>query len=352
MNARIILALVRKDIQLFFKDRFFAFITVFGLLVYIAIFFLLPNSVDETLELAIYAPDLPEELFTELASEGLVWHQYDYEEDIRLAIQAGNEQVGLVFPGDTMKKIATGEKVAARLYFAAALPVEFQQAYTLLIEELGFMLAGKPLNLEVEEKIIGPDRAGQQVTPRRRMLPMLAIFILMTETLGLASLITNEIESGTLRALLVTPLRVGGLFLSKGITGVSLAFGQVVLLLAVTGGLIEQPLLVLVTVLLGGLLVAAIGFLISSVARDIMSVMGWGILGMVLLAIPAFNVLIPGLVSNWIKVLPSYYLVDTIYRVTNLGAGWAEVAQNLWILLAASSLLFALGMYTLSRRLQ
>jgi ABC-2 type transport system permease protein len=217
---------------------------------------------------------------------------------------------------------------------------------------LGYFLAGQPLNVESEEIVLGPDMAGRQVPPRQRMLPVLAVFILMIESWGLASLISTEVETGTLRALLVTPLKVEGLFLSKGITGVLMSFGQVLLLLGITGGLAREPLLVLTGLLLGGLLVTGLSFLIASLARDMMSVMAWGMLVMVVLAIPAFNVLLPGLASNWIKVIPSYYFVDTIYRVINFNAGWSQVNASLMALLAMAVAFFGLGVLSLGRKLQ
>lgn len=116
------------------------------------------------------------------------------------------------------------------------------------------------------------------------MLQLLVVFVLMVECLGLASLIAAEVESGTLSTLLVTRLTMPGLSAGKGIFGTGFAFAQAAVLMLITGGLSQQPLLILTALLLGAWLVTGVAFLIASVGRDLMSVMGWGILALLLLA--------------------------------------------------------------------
>jgi ABC-2 type transport system permease protein len=349
MDGRIVTTLVAKDLSLLFKNRFFALITVFGLVFYVATYFLIPQTVDETLDLALYAPAVPAALAA-LESEGLALHRMESEETLKAAVAGGDYQAGVVLPDGLSDHIAAGDKIQVHLYFSTDLPDEFQQLYIIFLQELAFMIAGQPLNIETTEEVLGPDLAGMQIPPRDRLLPLLAIFILMMETLGLASLISMEIAAGTLQALLVTPMRVQHLFLGKGLTGTFLAFGQVVLLMAITGGLSRQPGLILLALLLGSILVTGIGFLVASVARDMMSVMGWGVVALLVLAIPAVTILLPGTASAWVRVLPSYYLIDTVHQVLNFGAGWGQVWPNLLGLTAFSALFVALGILVLQRK--
>lgn len=352
MNPRMIFALVQKDITLYFKNRFFALVTVLGLVFYVAIYFLLPREMDETLQLAWFAPELPAAFVESLQEEGLVINAYPSETALVEAVDEGDEPFGIALPENFVPALLQGERPQVRIYYRSELPDEFREAYSLLIGELGFMLAGKTLNIEVEEVLIGQDMAGQQIAPRQRMLPVLVIFILMIETMGLAALISSEVVTGTLKALLVTPLRVEGLFLSKTITGVLMAFTQVLILMGIIGGFQREMPLVVLTLFLAALLVTGLSFLVASAARDMMSVMGWGMMAMIILAIPAFNVLLPGLTTDWIKVIPSYYMVDTIHRVVNFGAGWGQTGNNLLALSAFSVAFTGLGVVSLRRKLQ
>lgn len=342
--------LVAKDLNLYFKDRFYAFITVLTIIFLIAVYFLLPNTVDETLTFGIYAPVMPPALARTLADEGVVLQDWPSEDALKAAVAAGDVQAGIVLPPDMTQQIMAGAKPQVRLYLAADLPAEFRDMYQLVVRELAFLVGGRPLDIETQEEVLGPDLAGQQIPPRRRMLPLLAVFALLMETLGLASLISSEVESGTLRALLVTPVRVPDLFLSKGIVGVGLAFGQAVLLLAITGGLARQPIIILLALLLGSAMVTGLAFLVASVARDFMSVIGYGTLALIVLAIPGMAVALPGFISGWVRILPSHYLVDTVHRVVNFGAGWGDVGLNLVILAGFSALFVALGIVALRRR--
>ncbi|MCP4428864.1 MAG: ABC transporter permease [Chloroflexi bacterium] len=350
MNWQIVKTLVLKDINLYFKNQFFALVTVLGVVAYSGIYYLMPSVVDETLEMGIFAPGLTNPLAEELAEEGLVLTQFESEAALKTAVIEAEFPVGIAVADDFMEKLTADENPEIRIYVTDGVPPEFQEMYALVFRELSFMLAGRPLTIEATEEVLGVDRVGDQIPPRNRMLPLLGIFILMVETLGLASLISMEVESGTLGALLVTPLKVEGLFVGKGIFGTALAFVQVAVLMAIVGGLSREPALILTALLLGSFLVTGLGFMMASVSKDLMSVMGWGILAILVLAIPSLNVLIPGLVTNWIKIIPSFYLVDTVHRVINFDASWGDVGGNLLALLAFGLAFMALGILALRRK--
>jgi ABC-2 type transport system permease protein len=352
MNAGIVGALVAKDFKLFFRNRFFALITVLGLAAFAGMFYLLPNTVNEELEIGLVSPPLPPSIASLLDEEGASLVRYDTEDALTAAIAAGDIPAGIVLPSDLAQMLASGQKGRVKIYFASDFPEDMKQTYIIFVQELAFMAKGQGLNIEGEAEVLGVDRAGAQVPPRERMLPLLAVFVLMMETMGLANLISGEVAGGTLRALLTTPLRVEGLFVAKGITGVAFTFTQAALLVAVTGGLNQQPLIVLTALLLGSLLVTGIGFLIASVTKDILSVLGLGVLALIILALPAFGILMPGTVSQWVRVIPSYYVVDTIFQAANFSIGWSDVAGNMLILLASSVVFLALGVIVLKRKFQ
>jgi ABC-2 type transport system permease protein len=351
MNLAVIAALVRKDILLYYKNKLFAFLSVLMLVTYLAVFFLTPSSVNETIEIAWVGPTLPGSFMEELQEEGLILHSYPSEAELQAAVQAGDEMVGVVLPDDFVQQIRMGEKPRATLYFQSELPDEFRTVYPLVIEEMGYFFAGQTLNIETDEVMLGPDMAGQQIPPRQRMVPLLAVFLLIVEMMGLASLLTAEIETGTLSALMVTPLTVAGLFISKGIAGIIIVFTQVALVLVMIGGFRSQPLLLIAVLIIGALLVTAVALLISSVSRDMLTVIAWGILAMFMLSLPSFNILMPGLITQWIRVLPSYYLIDPVYRIMNFGAGWNDVSGQLLVLLAFSLGLYGLGVLAVRRKL-
>ncbi len=352
MNGRIILALIKKDIQVFFSNQFFALITALALVAYLGIYFAMPSTVDETIEMAIFAPSIPLQFADTLEDDGVVLKNMESKVALETAVTDNEYAVGVILPEELTQALATGEQGQIELYFSPDFPEELKEAYIIFFEEIGYALAGQPFNIDVHEEILGVDRAGNQIPQREKMLPFFAVLVLTMETLGLASLISSEIESGTLQALLITPMRMEGLFIAKGTVGVGLAFFQAVVLMAVTGGLSQQPLLIIVALLLGSLLVTGLGFLLASVATDLMSVMSWGVPIILLLSLPAMSLLLPGLTTDWVKVLPSYYLIDTVYQAVNFNLSWADAGSNLLILAAFSLAFMGLGIVVLRRKFQ
>ncbi len=351
MSWLIIGALVRKDLTLFLRNRFFAFMAIFGLAAYIGIYFVMPNIVDEELELAIYAETVPP-VFEMARQQGIVTELLESEGAVKEAVESGEVVAGIVLPDDFLDRLRAGEETRLELYFASDAPSDLKDSVTTLLRELSYLQSGEQPAVVISQRILGTDMVGKQIPMRNRMLPLFAVLIILTETLGLASLITEEVESGTVRALLATPMTVGGLFTAKAITGVSLAFIQALVLLAITGGMAQQPLVIVATLLLGAFLVTGVGFLIAARGRDLMSVMAYGMPALLILSVPSFGVIFPGAIAGWVKVIPSYYLVDIVHQTVNFGASWGEVWQNMLILLGFDIAIVTLGIITLRRRLR
>jgi len=349
MNLHIIGALVAKDLSLFFRNRFFAIITVIGLVFYIVIYFVMPKSVDENLEIGLYSPvALP--VFEQVEGEGLEIEKVESEDLLKEGVTEGRYVAGITLPADIMEGFTSMQKPIISVYFASDVPEEIKTTVEVLIRELAYQQAGQSLAIEVSEEILGPDLAGMQIPPRDRMRPLFAILLIMMETLGMANLITEEIERRTINALLVTPVSVKELTIAKGITGVSLAFVQAVLLMAIIGGMSQEPLITLTALLLGAVLVTGASFIIAALSKSFMSVLAWGMLILIILFIPAFGIMFPGAVTGWVKVIPSYYLVDTVHRASSFGAGWGDVWYNLGVLLGSGLALGLIGTLALRRR--
>jgi ABC-2 type transport system permease protein len=352
MNIRVMAALLKKDIALFMSNRFYMLITFLGIIFYIGIYFVMPASVDEKLSLAMYAPVMPPAFSQLVNHEGAEVELYPSEAALKQAVLDGDYQVAVALPADIADIWSKGGRPEITVYYASAMPPETSAVVVALVKELAYAQTGQALNLETTEEILGPDRLGEQIALRDRLRPLMAVFILLVEILTLASLISVEIEQGTARALLVTPMRSSDLFIAKGVLGVGLAFLQAVAFMAIVGGFSYQPFIILTTLFIGSAMAVGIGFLLASLARDVMSVTGWGILVLIILAIPGFGTAIPGLISDWAKIIPSYYLTDTVNLVANYSAGWGEVGTNLAVLAGFTAVVIWLGMFTLRRRYQ
>lgn len=351
MSWRIIRALVIKDIKIFFRDKFFGVMTIFAMALYIVIYFLMPSTMNETIEIGLYVPHAAN-LFGNIPEhEALIVRTMETEDELKQSIIDKKLYMGISVPDDVLQSVMSGEKPKVFAYYSSEMPDEMKEMYTIFLSEMINEMSGHKLNIDDVEIVLGPDMGGRQIPYSDRMIPLLAFMIIIMETFGLANLIASEVEKETVQALLATPMKVVDLFVGKGITGVSLAFVQVVLFFAVTGSLTRNISLVMLSLLLGSIMVTGLAFLIASISRDLMSVVGWGTLLVIVLGIPAVSIIFPGPVSGWIKVIPSFYLVDTLHRAVNFDIGWNGNATNVLSLVGFNIVFITLGIMTLKRKL-
>src|SRR4030042_4264259 len=191
MNLRVVGALVIKDLSLFFRNRAFTLLTIFGLIVYLIIYFVIPGSVDESLDIGLYAPVVPP-AFEQIQGEGLKMEVVESEETLRKGVIEGRYVAGVGLPAAIMERLMSGQKPQVKLYFTSDAPGEIKDAVEVLITEFAYLQTGQSLAIEISEEILGPDMMGMQIPPRDRLRPLLAVFILLVETMGLATLIGEE----------------------------------------------------------------------------------------------------------------------------------------------------------------
>jgi len=352
MSWRIIKTLIAKDFKLFFRNKFFGVMTIFGIILYLVFYFIMPNAVDETIEIGFYASHAFNMFNENIEKEGLIIRQVKSEDELKQAVTDKELHIGISIPEDIQKSLISGKKPQIFVYYSSDLSDEIKEMYTILIGEMINEMSGFKIDIDQVEIVLGPDMGGKQIPYRDRMLPLLAVMLLVTETLGLANLITSELEDGTIQALLTTPMKVTDLFAGKGITGVFLAFSPAVLLMIITGSLTQNILLIITSLLLGSIMVTGLAFFIASISKDMMSVMAWGTLLMIVLFIPAFTVIFPGPVSGWIKVIPSFFLVDALHRAVNFDIGWSGNLNNIMFLIGFNIIFVFLGIITLKRKVR
>jgi ABC-2 type transport system permease protein len=355
MNWPIVGAIIRKDVRAFLRDRFFMYMTVAGIVVYIVLFWLLPSSVNETITLGVHQSGLDTE-FAALGagSTGLEIIEYSSADQLRVAVEDGTDGVvaGLDFPDAFRDLVAAGAGPEVELLLTADVPGEYRAMMRGLVGEIAFAIAGEapPVNPATTAVILGTDRAGDQVSLQEQLRPLLAFFVLMVEMMALASLVAAEVQQRTVTAVLITPARTRDFIAAKGIFGTGLAFLEAALLLLAIGAFSTGAPILVIVLLLGAMLVTGFGMVAGALGRDFVSVLFWSMAFLIPLMIPGMGALFPGSAAAWIKALPSYGLVEAILGVTAYGDGWREAAPYLLGLGAWSLAAFAAGTVILRRR--
>jgi ABC-2 type transport system permease protein len=356
MNGTRIGTIVRKDFREFSRNRFFMFMTLLVLVAWVVVFWFLPDSVDETLSIGVVQTDahviLPTGNTTE--TEGLSVISYPSAESLQTAVEEGNDGIaaGIAFPPGFMDSVAAGESPTVLILVPSGLPTQVERLLDVAVSEIAFGIAGipPPVDIDMETVVLGIDRVGEHISLQQQMRPLLLIIVLMVETFALSSLVAIEIQERTVLAVLATPVRIVDFLAAKGIFGVLLAFSEVVLLGVLIGAFAVNAPAVVVILLLGAVLVTGFGMIAGSYGRDFMGTLMVSMLFMIPLMIPAFGALFPGSASTWVKLLPTYGLVEAIMRVTVDGDGWSQIAPALVLLAAWGVAAFASGALILRRR--
>lgn len=353
----IVAAIVRKDIKAFTRDRLYLFLSILGLVAYVGIYWLLPNSVDETVTIGATGAGV-QELLAQATGEdeaaGLDVVAFDSRETLVTAVEEGDDDValGLAFPDDFFMSVAAGQPTTVTVVATAEVPAELRSAMESFVREAAFAISGSPLPVDFQEEILGVDRVGNQVTLREQFRPLLAFLVLLIEMLSLAGLLAGEMQSRTVTAVITTPARLSDFLTAKVVFGASLAFTQVVLLLLAIRSLDTQPALLLTFVLLGSLMVTAFALIAGSFGKDFISVLFTSLIFLIPMMIPAFSLLFPGSASSWVQAIPTYGLVQGIVDVTSYGAGWSDSLTNLGLVGAWTVVACVVGLGTLSRKVR
>ncbi len=382
-RATVIAAIVRKDLAEYGRDRLWAFLTVLVIIVVVALFWILPDDVEESINAGISGLEPTALAALDESEEGVLPISFESEQDLR-SVVAGEAQawsaggrtlvvaegaepppggervdvsIGLAFPPDFLEAMSAGRATDVTVYVDGSVPDEIENAMASLVREIAFGVAGEPLPVATDEVgqtfvVLGEDRAGNQVSAREGFRPIFVFLILMMEMFVMASLIAKEIQDRTVTAVLVTPATVGDVLAAKGIAGALSGLVQAVIVLAAINSLSPQPLLILTLMLLGSVMISGTAMLAGSSGKDFMSTLFYGMAYMVPLLIPAFAALFPGTASGWVRALPSFPLVQGLVDVTTYGAGWSETMGELSALLAWCVGLFALGFVVLRRKVE
>lgn len=354
MNTTAIGAIVAKDVKAFIRDRFYFFMTILGLVFYVGAFWLLPSTVDETIEMGVAQTGL-DAYFEGLATDGgLEVTPYASAETLETAIRSGEgPAVGLAFPPNFGADIAAGKQTTVSLFVTAEVPAEVRRGLSSMVRELAYLAAGNPPLVTLpneKEVLLGVDRAGDQVSLRETMRPMFVFFMLLVEMMALATLVATEIQQRTVSAILVTPTTVTDFLIAKAILGTVLAFSQAVLLMLLIGSFGSNSAVLLITLLLGAILMTGFGLWAGSAGRDFLSIIFWSMLFLIPLAIPSIAVLFPGSAAAWVRALPSWGLVEAIVGATAYGDGFGDLAGPLISLTGWCVVAFAAGLLVLKRR--
>jgi ABC-2 type transport system permease protein len=344
MKDSTFITLLKKDLKIFFKNKFFTFITILGLVAYVLLYFIMPKSVDDKISLVIFVNTTFDKAFASLEGEEVKLIKARSVTELKELVIDKKVLAGYEVNIDPRKN-----SVDIKIYTISSIEPEMKEALVYIAKEMIYTELGYGLNITSKNEILGEDLAGKQIPPSKRIVPVFAFLIILMETLGIANLIADEIERKTIYALLVTKATIRDILIAKGITGLITTLIPSILFIIITIGF-SHFIPVFVLLLFGSIFAISIGFLDGSLGRDIMSVLAWGALILIIFLLPAFNIMAPGSLTSWVKIVPTYYFVMPLHRIINFGESILNLIPHILILLLSSIISFLAAWFLLRRR--
>ena len=164
MSGSIIRTIVRKDVAEFLRNQFFVFMTVLVLIVWVVVYWLLPDSVDENIAIGVHLEgfELALPATDQDGGVGLTPIVYDSPAELRSAVEDGTDDVvaGIAVPAGFAEAVAAGEQPTVEIFVPAGLGDDERLLVEGLVDGIAFALAGEELAFgpRREMNVLGVDR--------------------------------------------------------------------------------------------------------------------------------------------------------------------------------------------------
>ncbi len=257
---------------------------------------------------------------------------YASRAELEADVARGALDMGLVLPAGFDQALQEDAQVTLDVFtWGESLIKHRTQLGALLVREV-IALSGDEVPVRVNTVLLGE---GASVPWEERLFPMVVIMtIILGGTMVPATLIVDEKQKRTLKALTVTPVTIGEVLAAKGAAGViiSMVIGSVILTINQAWG--GQPGLMLVLLFLSAVMAAVMGVIMGVLVNDITTLFTAIKSVGILLYAPAFLYLFPQ-VPDWVmRIFPSYYMLGPIVEISLNNAGWGDLWVEIGILLA------------------
>jgi ABC-2 type transport system permease protein len=264
--------------------------------------------------------------------EGIEVSVLDDRGAMAAAVEAHDYDAGLYLPAGTDEALASGQRVELELLVSGRSLASTRLVVGVTTLDEVRAVAGAEPPVEVVVTTVGDQN---WVPVEDRMLPFIVIYAVVIAGLFLpASSMVSEREQRTLDALLVTPVKMSEVLVGKGALGVVLAVLMGWVTLALNNALGAQPLAMTLFLLLGGVMMAEVGLVVGSWAKDSNTLFTTVKGGALLVVAPVLFTLFPSL-PQWVaQLFPTYYFLQPIYDMAVTGTTFSDHLLELAVGLA------------------
>lgn len=260
-------------------------------------------------------------------SEGVDLTRVNTLEGLAERVRNNNADLGLTIPEGFDRSLMGGDKPLLDITFSPESSPSTRVLIFLLLMDIVRGLEGCESPLKV---VMATDEEDEGVPLQKKLLPAVVLMVLIVAGIfAPAFLLVQEKESGTIMALLVTPVRLTEILVSKALLGYCLTLAICVVTLALNGALGAGTIPLLLTVVAGAGMCVPIGIIYGCLAPDAKTLYTLVKSLNILLIGPVAFYFIPSLPGWLARLFPTYWFIDPLYMITLENAGLSRIGGKL-----------------------
>ena len=271
------------------------------------------------------------------------------ENDLKNLVEKNDVDAGMVLDDGFDAAVRSGARPDFRFYISGESPASRRVVLAFTAIDQVRRVEGRVSPVDVV--LSGPSQ-GDVPPIGRRLVPSVIMFVLIGVGIFFPSfMLIGERENRTLSALLVSPVKMSEILLSKALLGFIMVIAMSYLTLALNGALAGGPLALLVTIAVAAVVCLEIGLVYGTLVKDAKTLYTLVKSLNVFLVAPVIFYLFPDW-PQWVaKLFPTYWIIDPLYRISIHGASLADVWTDLAVALGIGAVL-VVPIVFLGRRLE
>jgi ABC-2 type transport system permease protein len=353
MNLRIILAIAQKDIVDAIRNTYILFSLVLPVGMSLLFAVILPDGKGKPLDVIVYDPGQSRLVSQLQGNPALRLVPVDSESEVAKQVKdlvVGGLAIPAGFDAAVADKTTPSLPVSYNGGRSAVEIVALRQA----LEEALRAMAGQslPAKLALTDVTGGADALEGFNLSSYYLVLLLVLGLTMVGVFVLPTILVEEKERNTLRAILTSPASYADVVLGKALVGLLYALLVSGILMAANNGFSGNVPVTLMAVVLGSLLMVQIGLLMGAVFQTSMQVNTWSSIIMLLLLLPSmFNMppRPPEPLATIARLIPTSYLAHAVTLSIGGQATLESVGLDLVIMAACTVVAFLLVVLALRR---
>ena len=344
MSWRVIAAIAQKDLIDAIRNRYLLVALLTPLSVALLLRVMLPgvNSLT-SFTIVVHDPDRSALVSKFRAVPQLKLVDVDSEATARGEVEKIKAAGALVVPANFDADVAAGKQPKLTVYVNNRKNAIEQATFRALVERQVESLEERPPPAEltwINIREEADSQTGRGFNLNQMLLPLLLLLTFgMTGALVVPLLLVEEKEKRTMDFLLTSPARLTEVIAGKALTGVVYSLLIAAVLLVLNRQLVGNWPLTMLTILIGLILIVAIGLVMGSLFQTTMQVNTWASLALLVLIAPSFPFPgSPAVLDTAMRFIPTYYFAESLKMSlagTNSPRFWGHLAVQLGCILAS-----------------